>query len=147
LRIHEHLRRQDAPQSVVLHTHPTELIALSHLPDCREQAAFNRALWCVHPEVKYNLPRGVGLVPYTMPGTEALAQATVDVFRRGYPVALWQWHGCVAIGADVGVAFDLIHIANKAAKINLLCRAAGFAPEGLTDAQLSEFARAFDLEE
>jgi rhamnulose-1-phosphate aldolase len=147
LRLHEHLRQTNAEEKVVLHTHPIELIALTHLPEYREQAALNQVLWCTHPEVKYNLPKGVGFVPYVIPGSEELAQATLECFQRGYPVVLWEIHGSVSKAKEPMVAFDLIDIANKAASIVLLCRAAGHVPTGLSKEQLDDIVRTFKLEE
>lgn len=146
LRLHEFLRETNAPERTVLHTHPTDLIALTHMPEYRGETELNRVLWCVHPEVKVNLPRGVGFVPYEIPGSETLAQATVTGFRRGHPVVLWEMHGCVAKAAGPMVAFDLIDIANKAAIIVLKCRAAGHAPAGLSERQLEDLVRTFGLE-
>jgi len=147
LRLHESLRKEEAVESVILHTHPTELIALTHLPEYHDEAVLNRSLWCLHPEVKYNLPKGIGFVPYALPGSEALAQATADCFQRGYPVVLWEMHGCVAKARTAGEAFDLIDIATKAAKVLLLCRSAGHIPTGLTKQQLDELVRTFKLKE
>lgn len=143
LRIHEHILRSAGPCKVVLHTHPSEIIALSHLPEYKDEAALNQALWRIHPEVKVNLPVGIGLVKYTLPGTEELAMETIKAFETGHPVALWQWHGVVSVGRDVGEAFDLIDTVNKAAKLVLLCRMAGCAPKGLSDGQLDDLERAF----
>lgn len=147
LRVHQHLRLHQPRKTVVLHTHPTEIIALTHLPEYRDEAALNRALWSVHPEVKVNLPRGVGLTSYTLPGSERLAQATVGAFARGVPVAIWAPHGVVAIGDDVRRAFDLIDAVNKAAKVILLCRAAGHVPTGLNQEDLDELVHEFKLEQ
>ncbi|RJP25791.1 MAG: rhamnulose-1-phosphate aldolase [Candidatus Abyssobacteria bacterium SURF_5] len=147
LRLHEHMRQTNAQEKVVLHTHPVELIALTHLPEYRDEPALNQALWSTHPEVKYNLPKGVGFVPYVIPGSEKLAQATLECFRRGYSVVLWEIHGSVSRAKEPMVAFDLIDIANKAASIVLMCRSAGHTPTGLTKEQLDEIARTFKLEE
>ncbi len=147
LRLHEHLRENDAVEKVVLHTHPTELIALTHLPEYRDESALNRALWCIHPEVKVNLPKGVGFVPYAVPGSELLAQATVSCFRQGYSVVLWEMHGCVAGAKTPMEAFDLVDIATKAASLVLTCRGVGHIPTGLTKEQLDELTREFKLEE
>jgi rhamnulose-1-phosphate aldolase len=147
LRLHEHLRERDAAEKVVLHTHPPELIVLTHLPDYKDEAALNKALWCIHPEVKYNLPKGVGFVPYALPGSEALAQATAKGFSKGQSVVLWEMHGCVARAQEPMVAFDLIDIAAKAAAMVLMCRSAGHIPTGLTDEQINELVREFNLEE
>jgi rhamnulose-1-phosphate aldolase len=145
LRVHEFLRETAAPERVVLHTHPTELIALTHLTEYRGEAKLNRALFAIHPEVRVCVARGVGYVPYVLPGSEALAQATVAALRRGHGVALWEMHGCVAVGVTAAEAFDAIDTLNKGAQIILLCRAAGREPHGLTQKQLRELERAFNL--
>ena len=147
LRLHEYLRQTNAEEIVVLHTHPIELIALTHLPEYRDEATMNQALWCTHPEVKYNLPKGVGFVPYVIPGSEELAQATLECFQRGYPVVLWEIHGSVSKAKEPMIAFDLIDIANKAASIVLLCRGAGHTPTGLSKEQLDDIVRTFNLKE
>jgi rhamnulose-1-phosphate aldolase len=147
LRLHEYMRQTNAEEKVVLHTHPVELIALTHLPEYRDEATLNQALWGAHPEVKYNLPKGVGFVPYVIPGSEELAQATLGCFQRGYPVVLWEIHGSVSKAKDPLVAFDLIDIANKAASIVLICRSAGHTPTGLSKEQLDKIAQTFKLEE
>jgi rhamnulose-1-phosphate aldolase len=147
LRLHEYLRETDAVEKVVLHTHPAELITLTHLPEYREEAALNQVLWCVHPEVKYNLPKGVGFVPYAVPGSEELAQATLKCFQRGYPLVLWEIHGSVSRAKMPMEAFDLVDIANKAASIALMCRSVGHTPTGLSKEKLDELVRIFKLEE
>jgi rhamnulose-1-phosphate aldolase len=143
LRIHELLRRKEHPEKFVLHTHPTELVALSHHPDYQAEEVFNKALWTIHPEVKVFLPDGVGLVPYMLPGTEKLADATVEALERGHSVALWKMHGCVAVSDDVMDAFDRIDALNKAAKMLLLVLATGKKPVGLTQADLDELVEAW----
>jgi rhamnulose-1-phosphate aldolase len=145
LRIHEFLRHSNARENVVLHTHPTELIALSHLTEYQTEEGINRALWGIHPEVKVTVPRGVGQVRYAVPGSEALAVATVEAFQRGHTVALWEMHGVVAIGSTVMAAFDLIDTLNKGAQMILMCRHAGQTPKGLSGAQLDELVQAFHL--
>ena len=91
----------------------------------------------MHPEMKIVMPDGVGLVPYCVPGTDDLAEATVNVLEH-HRLVLWEKHGCVAVGRDVFEAFDLIDTAEKSAKIFLMVRAAGFEADGLTDDQLNE---------
>ena len=147
LRLQEMLRRRNAPAVVVLHAHPTELIVLSHLPEYRAEADFNKAIWGIHPETKIAFPRGVGLVPYVLPGSEMLARNTTETFERGVSVALWETHGCVALGENLGRAFDLIDTLNKAAKMILMCRSLGFMPPAPIPERLRELTTAFNLED
>lgn len=143
LRLHRTSVERGWQQGVVLHTHPTELIALSHLPDGRNEGRLNQILWSMLPEVKVYLPSGVGLVRYRPPGSESLAVATDEAIRRGHSVVVWQFHGCLAIGRTPGEAFDRIDTANKAAKVAMLCRAAGQRTGGLGPRELAELDRLF----
>ncbi len=147
LLIHEFLKHQKSDARVVLHTHPTEMIAVSHLSDYKEEATLNQALWSMLPEIKVVIPAGVGLVPYALPSSQALAQATLSTFKHGHQIALWEMHGLMAVGSNPQNAFDIIDTANKAAQILLMCRAAGETPKGLSPGQLTELARAFKLED
>ncbi len=142
LAIHKLLRERKSDKLAVLHTHPNELIALTHMPefsDGKNCNKLNGLLWSMHPEAKIVIPQGVGMVPYHLPGSQEMARDTAAVFRR-HEIALWEKHGCVAVGEDVDAAFDLIDCLNKSAALYLLCRSAGFKPRGLSKAQLSRLA-------
>ena len=146
LQLHESLVATGSDARVVLHTHPTELVALTHLDDCREAGSINRLLWSTIPEFKVFLPRGVGLVPYHPPGSVELAAATRAVIDDGHLVALWQFHGCLAVGSTPAEAFDRIDTANKAARLALLFRSAGQQVGGLGTTELDELTRLYDLD-
>ena len=146
LRIHQSLRERQAPERAVVHTHPNELIALTQAAEYGTEAAINRVLWAMLPEVKIFLPEGVGLVPYQRPGSEELARATMEALGE-HKVVLWEKHGCLAIGAGALEAFDLIDTVNKSAQIFLACKNAGLTPEGLTAAQLEELDKFFTQRE
>jgi rhamnulose-1-phosphate aldolase len=125
-----------------VHSHPTELLALSHDPRLAAAARFERTLWAMHPEVVVAVPEGVALVPYAMPGTAAQGVAAGAAMER-HDVALWAKHGAVAVGADFACAFDLLDTVNKAARMLLLGRAAGYEPEGLSDAEVEALRRGY----
>lgn len=124
----------------VVHTHPTELIALTHIPEYCDEQKLNQLLWSVHPESILVNPDGVGFVPYALTGTEDLAEATAAALDN-HPIVIWEKHGCVARGKDAADAFDYIDIAAKAARLFFMCKSAGYAPAGLTAAQLQELRR------
>lgn len=107
----------------VLHTHPDELVALTHLPIFKSVREINRMLRAIHPEITYHLPRGVGWVPFLKPGSQALGRATVRALLH-HDIVLWERHGCLATGPDIVAIFDLVDVLNKGAKIFFLrCRA------------------------
>ncbi len=143
LRMQSSLLKRGGKLKVVLHTHPNELIVLTHLPETNNQEALNWALWGMIPEAKLFVPKGVGLVPYRLTGSDELAGATVEVLEKGYKVVLWEKHGALAVGADPDEAFDLLDAMNKSATMYLLCKQTGRNPQGLTREQVEEIARTY----
>jgi rhamnulose-1-phosphate aldolase len=135
LAIHEALREEGRGERVVLHTHPPEVIALTHGEEFRYEDKLNRMLWAMQPESVIVLPRGVALIPYMMPGGSEIAAATAIAMRQR-PAALWTQHGVLAAGKSAQEAFDLIDVIVKSIRIWLLCRGAGYNPTGLSDDQI-----------
>lgn len=144
LKLHSFLFENNPSQKAIVHTHPSHLIALTHIELYCEEKAINRLLWSMHPELKMFLPEGVGLAPYRCPGTKELAEVTLTALQ-GHRIVLWEKHGCLATGADVMEAFDLIDMINKAAQIFLLCRCAGYEVQGLTESQIKELKDRFGV--
>ncbi len=142
LAIHAALQRRRAPHRAVVHTHPTELLALSHDPALAGAGRLARALRAMAPEMILAVPDGVAVVPYTMPGTVEQG-AAAGAAMEGHDVALWVKHGAVAVGRDCADAFDLLDTVNTAARMLLLCRSAGYEPEGLSAAAIEELRRAY----
>lgn len=54
------LYRAGSQEKAVLHTHPNELIALTHLSETNEEKSLNYALWGMIPEAKSYVPRESG---------------------------------------------------------------------------------------
>ena len=136
---------QSAKGYTILHSHPIELICLSHHPVLNKDAqAFNRAIWSMLPEVRAFVPRGVALLPYALPGSDKLAEMTVEGLSR-HDVAVWLKHGALAAGKDIMEAFDFLDVVNKGCIIYLKCLASGFTPEGMSQEELDELARVFKL--
>ena len=96
------------------------------------------------PETLAFAPLGIGIVPYTLPGSVELADATLEQIKH-YDVVLWEKHGTVAVGRDIMDAFDQTDVLCKAAKIYLAARAMGFEPQGMTDEAMQEVQRVFNL--
>lgn len=145
LRLHEHFAKSGSLNKVVLHTHPTELVALSHMKKYWDEKKFNSVLLGMLPEVKVILPEGAGLVDYALPGSEKLAEGTLEKLIKGYRIIMWQKHGCLAVSDNPLSAFDMIDILNKGAQVLLACLDAGEIPQGLSKDELDELAVAFNL--
>jgi len=137
LAIHQQLVANGACERAVVHTHPNELISITQIRDFCNERALNRLLWGMHPETMVIVPDGAGYLPYMLPGSREIADATLEKFQN-HKVVIWEKHGCFAIGRDVFEAFDLIDTLAKSAQIYFQCRAAGHEPEGLTDERIAE---------
>jgi len=144
LLMHNFLLSKGRNNKVVLHTHPTNLIALSHSPRWLNSAYITHTLWSMIPESRVIVPRGIGIVPYELPGSMKLAYATIKQLEK-HDVVLWEKHGLLAVGEDIIECFDAIDTMAKSAQIYLDARTAGFEPVGMTDKQLDELAVAFNL--
>jgi rhamnulose-1-phosphate aldolase len=140
--VHETLSRLRPESKVLIHTHATELIALTHLPGMKTKQSINRMLWGMHPETLIFLPEGTGLLSYMLPGTCEIAHATAHEFEK-HPVVIWEKHGVLATGKSIDEAFDRIDLVLKPVKIYFQCMNAGFNPEGLTDLQLQEIRKIY----
>lgn len=118
---HYALHKSYPSQTCVLHTHPSELIALSRFPDFKDENGINDILKKLLPELFLYLPEGIGVAPYCTPGTESLCNATLEAMRNRKAV-VWSAHGIITIGNDIHEAFDYQEIIVKAAKIALMTR-------------------------
>lgn len=121
----------------VVHTHPLELICMSHHELFDNEEELNRQIWMMCPEVKVFVPKGIHCTPYALSSTASLAKVTIEAFKTRN-ISLWEKHGATATAPDVEKAWDFLDVANKGAKMLMMCWAAGFKPAGLSDAQLKE---------
>jgi len=145
IKILEAKRKQGSLDKSVVHTHPLELIALSHHPKMSKSSdLFTHTCWKMIPEVRAFVPRGIGVIPYCLPSSEELADRTTESLLVN-DVAIWEKHGATASGSDVLVAFDYIDVANKGAKLYLKCLSAGFEPEGVTKEEMKILKQEFNL--
>ena len=144
LAIHNRQLETGSGCKATLHTHPIELIALSHHRPFLEKDVLSKLLWSMIPETKAFCPLGLGIVRYALPGSNVMAAATLAELEE-YDVVMWEKHGVFAKGHDIMEAFDQIDVLSKSAKIYVAARTMGFQPEGMSDAQMSELSRVFDL--
>lgn len=144
LAIHEMLCRTGAPEKALVHSHVTELIALTHNPRFLSAESLTRILWKMHPETVMLQSKGYGFVPYTIPGTEKIATLTARCFEQNQ-VVIWEKHGAMAIGKTISEAFDEIDLAAKAAGIYLSCSQTGFEPDGLSNDEIREIRQHYCL--
>ena len=135
LAIHASLVSSFSENKVIIHTHPLELVVITHDKEWQDKDKINQLLWGMHPETSVFIPEGIGYIPYIPPGTEEIANATALSLLH-HRIVLWEKHGVFGTGKNVEEAFDLIDILNKSATIYLACKRSGIHPEGLTYEQI-----------
>lgn len=144
LLVHDKQVETGSGYKATLHTHPIELVAMSHHRPFLEKDVLTRLLWSMIPETKAFCPLGLGIVPYELPGSVKLAEGTLKALAD-YDVVLWEKHGVFAKGKDIMDAFDQVDVLSKSAKIYIDSRAMGYEPEGMSDEQMKEMTQAFHL--
>ena len=145
LAVHNYLIGKGSNYKASVHTHPIELVAMSHNPEFLKKDVLSNILWSMIPETKAFCPRGLGIVPYMLPSSNELAEATIKAIDDDYDVVMWEKHGVFSVAENVLEAFDMIDVLTKSADIYMDACAMGFKPVGMSDEQMSEMTKAFNL--
>lgn len=144
LAMHNQMIASGNGYTAALHTHPIELVAMTHNRAFLKKDVLTNLLWSMIPETRAFCPKGLGIVPYKMPSSTELAEATIEQLKT-YDVVMWEKHGVCAVGPDIFEAFDMVDTLSKSAQIYLTAKSMGFEPEGTTQAQMDELKKAFNL--
>jgi rhamnulose-1-phosphate aldolase len=138
--LHSLFKESRSHERAVLHCHPLNLIALSHIFDNEKE--MNDRLFRMHPETRLFFPEMLGLIPYAVTGSQGLARASREKLKK-HRLALWDKHGVIASGRTLDQALDRVEMVEKAAAIYLRLKSAGLEPAGLSDEQVAATLRAF----
>lgn len=144
LMLQNHLLETGSSYKATLHTHPIELVAMSHIRRFLDEAELTHTLWSMIPETLAFAPLGLGIVPYGLPSSVELAESTLRRIKT-HDVVLWEKHGTVAVGLDIMDAFDQTDVLCKAAKIYMCAKSMGSEPEGMTDDAMKDLQDVFNL--
>jgi rhamnulose-1-phosphate aldolase len=130
----------------VVHAQPPHITYLSHPPAYRDEDHFNRQVLRWEPETIVQLPAGIGILPFMVPGSDELMAANVASLRR-HRIVVWSKHGVMA-RSDVSVtrAVDRIEYAEAGARYEYMDLVAGGKGEGLTREEMRAIVDAFDIE-
>ncbi len=131
----------------VVHAQPRYLTYLSHIPSYRDERYFNRRLLRWQPELIVNLPEGIGIVPFRVPGSPELMQATVDSLRR-HRITVWCKHGVVA-RSDISIkrAADRVEYAEAAAHYEYLDLNNNNLADGLSPEEIRAICQAMNIKQ
>ena len=144
LSMHNQMVEKGKGYKAAVHTHPIDLVAMTHNPKFLEKDVLTNLLWSMIPETKAFCPRGLGIIPYRLAGSNELAEETISQLAD-YDVVMWEKHGVFAVDGDVMQAFDQIDVLNKSALIYIASKNMGFEPDGMTEEQMHEMTVAFNL--
>jgi rhamnulose-1-phosphate aldolase len=136
--LHVLFKERRSRERAVLHCHPLNLIALSHVFDSERE--MNDRLFRMHHETRLFVPEMLGLIPYAVTGSGELAKASREALKK-HRLALWEKHGVIAGGESLDQALDRVEMVEKAAALYLLLKGAGLEPAGLSDEQVAATLR------
>ncbi len=147
LGVHEdQVVRRGVDFQAVIHAQPPYLVALSHIADINETVAYSKRVLRWEPEAIVQLPDGVGVLPFMVPGSRTLMENNVR-FLRDHQLVLWSKHG-IMVRSDLSplAAVDKVEYAETGAMYEHLNTVAGSPSTGLSDAELKAVVDAFGIE-
>lgn len=135
--------KKDPAHRVVMHSHPTNTIAMSLILGPSERD-FTRALWKMQTESIVVFPEGVGVLPWMVCGTNDIGVATAKKLEDTR-LCVWTTHGIYGTGKDLDEAFGLIETVEKAAELYMLTVGQDRKNE-IKDDELRDLAAVFGLD-
>lgn len=134
--------KADPLHRVVIHTHATNVIAMTFVHDLTERE-FTRTLWRMCTECMVVFPDGVAVLPWMLCGTDEIGRVTADKMKE-FRLVVWGQHGIFGTGRDIDEAFGLIETVEKAAEIYIKIMTQPIL-QSITDDQLWQIADAFHV--
>jgi rhamnulose-1-phosphate aldolase len=141
----DQVKRTGTNFHAVIHAQPLHLTYLSHVPRYRDEQYLNTHLLRWQPELIVNLPEGMGLVPFMLPGSPELMAATVESLRT-HRVVVWAKHGVMSRSdQSVKRAGDRIEYAETGAHYEYLNLMNGEQADALAPDEMRQICEAFDV--
>ncbi len=134
----------DSENRIIMHTHPTNILAMSYIHPLDEKL-LSHTLWEMMTECIVVYPEGVGVLPWMLCGTDEIGVATANKMKD-YRLVIWANHGIYGAGKTLDETFGLIETVEKAAQVyNLI----GNRPilNDITDEDMVQLIHQFKLED
>lgn len=134
----------DPENRVVMHCHPTNILAMTYVHPLDEKS-FSHTLWTMSTECVVVFPEGVGVLPWMLCGTDEIGVATAKKMHD-FRIVLWTNHGIYGAGKTLDETFGLIETVEKAATIyNII----GNRPilNNISDENMAELIHIFHIED
>jgi rhamnulose-1-phosphate aldolase len=129
---------------VIYHSHPANVIALTFILPLDDKI-FTREIWEMATECPVVFPKGIGVVPWMVPGGRAIAIATSDLMKK-YDVAIWAHHGIFCSGEDFDLTFGLMDTVEKSAEICVKVLSMGGKRQTISSQNFRDLAKDFNVE-
>ncbi|POW57123.1 rhamnulose-1-phosphate aldolase [Candidatus Pantoea alvi] len=128
---------------VIMHCHATHFMALSYVVDL-DSARFTRLLWEGSTECLVVFPDGIGILPWMVPGTDEIGQATAEKMAS-HSIVMWPFHGIFGAGPTLDEAFGLIDTAEKSSEVIVKVLSMGGIRQSITTEQLVALGQRFNV--
>jgi rhamnulose-1-phosphate aldolase len=131
----------------VLHAQPPYLTYLSHIAAYQSESYLNRRLLRWEPETIVQMPEGLAVVPFLIPGSAELVEPTREALTQ-HQLALWSRHGVMARSdGSVQHACDLIEYAEAAARYEYMNLVAGEPSDGLSAKEIRAICASLNVKQ
>lgn len=143
----DHMRSSEVLFHTVLHGQPVHITYLSHLREYLDEKYLNRHLLRWQPETILNMPEGIGVLPFLLPGSAELVVET-KLSLREHRIVIWARHGVMARAENSIIhALDLIEYAETAAHYEHLNLTGGGKSDGLSPEQIREICASWNVKQ
>lgn len=142
LKSHIERLKVDSTHRVVIHCHPTHLIAMTHIEPLDDNH-WTRILWKMQTESLVVFPEGVGILPWILCGGEEIGNQTANKMKS-YRSVVWAHHGLFATGMNLDETFGLVETIEKACEIYLKIKSYPIQ-QSITNEELLVLAHAFHV--
>ena len=139
----ERIKATNGKDRVIMHCHATNLIALTYVLE-NDTAVFTRQLWEGSTECLVVFPDGVGILPWMVPGTDEIGQATAQEMQK-HSLVLWPFHGVFGSGPTLDETFGLIDTAEKSAQVLVKVYSMGGMKQTISREELIALGKRFGV--
>jgi rhamnulose-1-phosphate aldolase len=144
---HDQMRTRPVHLHAIIHAQPKHLTFLSHIPKYQDERFLNTRLLRWQPETIINVPEGIGILPFLLPGSTHLMIETM-LCMRDHRVVVWSQHG-IMTRADESIlhALDLVEYVETAAQYETLNLYTGEGSAGIDPQSLRDIAEIWNVKQ
>jgi len=143
----DHMKLGEITLHTVLHGQPVHITYLSHLKEYLDEKYLNRHLLRWQPETILNMPEGIGVLPFLLPGSAQLVVET-KLSLREHRIVIWARHGVMARAENSVIhALDVIEYAETASHYEHLNLTGGGKSDGLSPEQIREICASWNVKQ